>query len=136
MQLGASGRRAETNGVVGTQAGQPSPVGLAPLFGPRHPSSSGKPLIRLQVHAPKFIVQRPYEPLRKMHASLSSLKNPRKFVTILVLPYTFLCIFLPLRNPRVSCEFVQQSMMKKALYFRVPANHGKGMPRKENIIIV
>jgi hypothetical protein len=73
----------------GPQAGRPSPVGLASFCGPRRTSSSCKPLTHFQVHAPKFIVQRPYEPLRKIHVSLPSLKIPKNLLQFLSLYVLF-----------------------------------------------
>jgi hypothetical protein len=94
----------------------PRPVDLPFLFSPRRSSFSGKPLIHLQVHALESIVQRPYEPLRKIHASLPSLKIPENSLQLLPLHILSLCILYQQETPgRVVCEFVQRGAMKKAM---------------------
>jgi hypothetical protein len=87
MQQGASGRRAMAIGAGGTQDDRPGPVGLASFLVPRCPSSLRKPLIHLEVHAPKFIVQKSYDQLRKTCASLPSQKIPNN--SLQIVPHFF-----------------------------------------------
>jgi hypothetical protein len=79
-----------------------------PFFSPRRPSSSGKPLIQLQVHAPQVHSPETLRTTQKNSCLTSFSKNSRKFITILVLPYTFCAFFYRRETPgRVVCEFVQ-----------------------------
>jgi hypothetical protein len=91
MQQGASGRRAMAIGAGGTQDDRPGPVGLASFLVPRCPSSLRKPLIHLEVHAPKFIVQKSYDQLRKICASLPSQKIPNN--SLQIVPHFFVHFF-------------------------------------------
>jgi hypothetical protein len=128
MQQGASGRRAKAIGVAGTP-GRPAWSGRpGPLFGPRCASSSGKPLAHFQIYAPKFIVQRPHEPLRKIHASLPSLKIPENLLQFLSFHIRFCAFSLLARNPRESFWWICAT--------RHNEKDHEHRPRKKDMIII